>query len=116
MFRDGKADSSGKPGDLPDCESYYFFNPLGGVIEEEFSLYLHPFFAIVLTLTAFVSATGNQKDSTDTSAHSELDEMVVSGYRAGAVSASTNPYGRRFLREISRFGRFIGNCVWYYCT
>jgi iron complex outermembrane receptor protein len=89
MFRDGKADSSGKPGDLPDCESYYFFNPLGGVIEEEFSLYLHPFFAIVLTLTAFVSATGNQKDSTDTSAHSELDEMVVSGYRAGAVSAST---------------------------
>ena len=75
------------------------------------------FFAIVLTLTAFVSATGNQKDSTDTSAHSELDEMVVSGYRAEcSLCIYKNPYGRRFLREISRFGRFIGNCVWYYCT
>lgn len=102
MVRDGKTDSSGKPGDLPDCESYDFFNPLGGVIEEEFSLYLRSFFTIVLSLSAIVSATGNQlKDSTDTSAVSELDELVVSSYRAGIASAST----KTFLAE-DFFGKY----------
>jgi len=90
MVRDGKAGSSGKPGDLPDCDFYDFFNPLGGVIEEEVFLHLHPFITTALTLSAIVSLHGNEsKDSTDTSGISELNEIVVNDYRARAASTKT---------------------------
>ncbi len=53
-------------------------------------MYLHSFITIALTLSAIVSSNGHEsKDSTDTSAISELNEMVVTGYRASASSAST---------------------------
>lgn len=53
-------------------------------------MYLHSFITVVLSLTVIASATGHElKDSTDVSAISELDEMIVSDYRASTASTST---------------------------
>lgn len=56
-------------------------------------MYSHSFIAIALSLSAIVGANSHElTDSAEVSAISELNEMVVSGYRTDAASASTKKF------------------------